>query len=380
MAGPLTGIRVIELAGIGPAPMAGQLLADLGADVISIDRRAEDRMPQRPKDANRRGKRSIVLNLKEADAVNILLKLCETSDMMFEGFRPGVAERLGVGPDSALNANPALVYGRLTGWGQDGPLSARAGHDINYIALSGALAAIGGPERPLPPINLVGDYAGGSLVLIVGMLAALVRARATGQGEIVDAAMTEGSAAIMSLIHSLMASGLWTEKRDANLIDGGAPFYRTYRTRDGQFMAVGAIEGQFFAELLDRLGLDPKWIDHQHDQSQWSEMTALFVDTFGQKTRSEWEIVFDGSDACVSPVLIMSEAPGHPHNQARKSFVERDGFVQPSPVPRFTHAPAELGRGAYFAGEDTQALLKEIGYSDQAIVRFLVDEIAGQSQ
>tara|TARA_R110002072_G_scaffold119431_1_gene252251 strand:+ start:932 stop:2074 length:1143 start_codon:yes stop_codon:yes gene_type:complete len=378
MAGPLDGIRIIELAGIGPAPMAGQLLADLGADVISIDRRAEDRLPQRPKDANRRGKRSIVLNLKHPEAVETLLTLCKTADGLFEGFRPGVAERLGFGPDAALTANPRLVYGRLTGWGQTGPLSARAGHDINYIALSGALAAIGDMERPRPPINLVGDYAGGSLFLVVGMLAALLKARDTGKGQVIDAAMTDGSAAIMSLIHSLLASGLWTEQREANLIDGGAPFYRTYETSDGQFMAVGAIEAQFYAALLERLDLDPAEAQHQHDHSQWPRITEMFANCFAARTRDEWTRRFAGSDACVSPVLTMTEAPADAHNVARGTFTERDDFVQPAPAPRFSGTPAQLRRGPFFAGEDTRSILREAGLDTDRVDQLISDGIAGE--
>lgn len=380
MAGPLHGIRVIELAAIGPAPMAGQLLADLGADVISIDRRAEDRLPERPKDANRRGKRSIVLDLKKPEAVVIAQKLAARADLFFEGFRPGVAERLGVGPEEMLKANPRLVYGRLTGWGQTGPLSVRAGHDINYIALSGALAAIGDAGRPRPPLNLVGDYAGGSLFLIMGMLAALLKARETGKGQIIDAAMTDGSAAIMSLIHSLSASGLWTPEREANLIDGGAPFYRTYDTSDGKFMAVGAIEPQFFAALLDGLGIDAAEAAHQYDRAQWPRLSALFAAKFAADTRDTWTARFAETDACVTPVLTMAEAPDHPHNASRQTFREEDGFVQPASAPRFSGTPSEAGRGPFFAGEDTRAILSDAGYDSDQIAVLLGDGIAAESR
>lgn len=379
MTGPLHGIRVIELAGIGPAPMTGQLLADLGADVISIDRRAESRLPERPKDANRRGKRSLVLDLKRPEAVAVVVKLAAQADLFFEGFRPGVAERLGIGPDALLKTNPKLVYGRLTGWGQTGPLSARAGHDINYIALSGALAAIGDAGRPRPPLNLVGDYAGGSLFLVMGMLAALLRARETGEGQVVDAAMTDGSAAIMSLIHSLSASGLWVPEREANLIDGGAPFYRTYDTSDGKFMAVGAIEPQFFAALLDGLGIDAAEAAHQYDRAQWPRLTALFAAKFAADTRESWTARFAETDACVTPVLTMAEAPDHPHNAARQTFREEGGFVQPATAPRFSRTPGGIGRGPFFAGEDTRAILADAGYDDSKIAALLGEGIAAES-
>lgn len=379
MSGPLQGIRVIELAGIGPAPMAGQLLADLGADVISIDRRSEASLPERPKDANRRGKRSIVLDLKNAEAVNVVRKLAADADLFFEGFRPGVAERLGLGPDEMLKANRKLVYGRLTGWGQTGPLSQRAGHDINYIALSGALGTIGGKDQPVPPLNLVGDYAGGSLFLIVGMLAALVRARETGEGQVVDAAMTDGSAAIMSLIHSLLASGLWSDARETNLLDGSAPFYRTYKTADGGHMAVGAIEPQFFAALLDGLGLDPGEAAHQYDRAHWPRLTDIFAAQFAARSRNDWAQHFEGTDACVTPVLSLTEAPSHSHNAARGSFTERDGFLQPAPAPRFSASPGEIGRGPYFAGEDTRTILAEAGLDEAGIATLIESGAAAES-
>ncbi|MEE2565706.1 CaiB/BaiF CoA transferase family protein [Hyphobacterium marinum] len=379
MSGPLHGINVIELAGIGPAPMAGQLLADLGADVISIDRHAEARLPERPKDANRRGKRSIVLDLKNSDAVDVVRKLAAGADLFFEGFRPGVAERLGLGPDVLLKANPKLVYGRLTGWGQTGPLSQRAGHDINYIALSGALGTMGGKDQPVPPLNLVGDYAGGSLFLIVGMLAALVRARETGEGQVVDAAMTDGSAAIMSLIHSLLASGLWSDGRETNLLDGSAPFYRTYVTADGGHMAVGAIEPQFFAALLDGLGVDSSEAAHQYDREHWPRLTEVFAARFAARKRDDWTQHFSATDACVTPVLSLKEAPLHAHNTARRTFETRDGFVQPAPAPRFSQTPAETGRGPFFAGEDTREILAQAGFDDAGITSLINSGAAAES-
>ncbi|PIW30007.1 MAG: carnitine dehydratase [Rhodobacterales bacterium CG15_BIG_FIL_POST_REV_8_21_14_020_59_13] len=380
MSGPLTGIKVIELAGIGPGPLAGQLLADLGADVISVDRKAEAQHTGRPKDANRRGKRSIAVNLKAEGANGVILKLCETADILIEGFRPGVAERLGLGPETVHAINPALVYGRLTGWGQTGPLADRAGHDINYISITGALAAIGEKGRPVPPLNLVGDYAGGSLMLVYGVMAALISARATGKGQIVDAAMTDGSAAIMSLIHSLRASGIWQDRREANIIDGGAPFYRCYETADNGFMAVGAIEPQFFAELIRGLDLDESWCARQYDAAGWPDLTAEFERVFATRTREEWTALFEPTDACVSPVLDMSEAPSHPHNAARQTFVEIDGFPQPAPAPRFSGTGTGMPSSAFFQGEHTCAILTEAGYSEDEISALISDKKVQSAQ
>jgi len=373
MTGPLDGIKVIELAGIGPGPLAGQLLADLGADVISVDRRAEPVGPARPKDANRRGKRSIAVNLKIDGAKDVVLKLCEDADILIEGFRPGVAERLGLGPDAIHAINPALVYGRLTGWGQTGPLADRAGHDINYISITGALSAIGEKGRPVPPLNLVGDYAGGSLMLVYGVMAALVSAKTTGRGQVVDTAMTDGSAAIMSLIHSLRASGIWQDKREANIIDGGTPFYRCYATSDDKFMAVGAIEPQFFAELIIGLGLDEGWCTRQYDAAGWPEMKGQFERIFATKTREQWTAIFEPTDACVSPVLDMGEAPSHPHNLARKTFVEIDGFPQPAPAPRFSETETGTPSNAFFQGEHTRDILLGAGYSIDQIISLISD-------
>ena len=373
MSGPLTGIRVIELSGIGPGPLAGQLLADLGAEVIAVDRKAEALSAARPKDANRRGKRSIAVNLKADGAAAIVLDLCRKADILIEGFRPGVAERLGLGPEDVHAVNPALVYGRLTGWGQTGPLADRAGHDINYISLTGALAAIGEADRPVPPLNLVGDYAGGSLMLVFGVMAALVATRESGRGQVVDAAMTDGSAAIMSLIHSLRASGIWQDRREANIIDGGTPFYRCYETADGFHMAVGAIEPQFFAELIRGLELPDDWCSRQYDASGWPDMQQEFARLFKQKTRTEWTAIFEGIDACVSPVLDMAEAPDHPHNQARQTFIDQDGYRQPAPAPRFSATPPGRPGEPFFQGEHTRHILAEAGYDDAAIDQLIAD-------
>lgn len=357
---PLDQIRVLELGGIGPGPFCGMLLADMGADVIRIDRPGE--AGRDPAPVVGRGKRSVVLDLKQPDGVDALLALVTKSDILIDPWRPGVAERLGVGPQPCLARNPRLVYARMTGWGQSGPLAARAGHDIDYIAISGALHAIGGSERPVPPLNLVGDYGGGALYLAVGILAALVERGRTDAGQVVDAAMVDGAASLMAPTYELMALGAWTDQRSANVLDGAAPFYTVYETRDGGFMAVGALEPRFYAELLDVLGLVAADLPGQYDRSGWPLVRATFTDVFAQHTRDEWERRFAGRDACVAPVLSMSEAPEHPHNVARQTFIEIDGVIQPAPAPRFgaSEPPGRAPRG----GEHTVEVLRDLGSDD----------------
>ncbi|MCW5724484.1 MAG: CoA transferase [Maricaulaceae bacterium] len=362
MSGPLQGIRVVEMTGLGPCPMAGQWLADLGAGVICIDRRAEPALPERPKDANRRGKRSIALNLKQADAVTAAKTLISQADILIEGFRPGVMERFGLGPEAMLAANPKLVYGRLTGWGQTGPLAPRAGHDITYAAIAGVLHGVGPKSQPVPPLNIAADYAGGSAFLVIGVLAALLRARETGAGQVVDAAMTEGAAALTSLFHSLLAAGVWKDAREANIIDGGAPFYGVYECAGGGHVAVGPLEPQFFAELVDGLGLDPEWKQAQYDQTRWAELKALLAETFKTRTRDDWAARFETSDACVAPVLSLREAPAHPHNLARESFAFREGYPQPAPAPRFSRDAPQIARPPCFMGEHGAEVLTEAGF------------------
>ncbi|WP_424569658.1 CaiB/BaiF CoA transferase family protein [Streptomyces sp. CH-036] len=355
--GPLTGVRVVELAGIGPGPFAAMLLADLGADVVRVDRPGGAGLGIDPAhDLTNRNKRSVVLDLKSDEGPARVLDLVERADILVEGYRPGVAERLGVGPDACLARNPKLVYGRMTGWGQDGPLADRAGHDIAYIALTGTLSMIGRPdEPPTVPANLVGDYAGGSLYLVVGVLAALQHARAHGEGQVVDAAIVDGAAHLATMIHGMLAAGSWQDRRGANLLDGGCPFYGTYATSDGGHMAVGPLEGQFYAEFARLLGIAEAFPD-RWDLARWDELRAAVTERFLTRTRAEWTEVFAGTDACVAPVLSLGEAPHHPHLAARSTFVEHGGRTQPAPAPRFSATPVSVRTGPALPGADTEAV------------------------
>jgi alpha-methylacyl-CoA racemase len=339
MSGPLDGVRIIELAGLGPAPFAGMMLADAGADIIRIDRSERATYPPNTEphvDLMNRGRRSVAVDLKHPDGVGLVLRLVAQADGLMEGFRPGVAERLGMGPDDCLGRNPKLVYGRMTGWGQAGPMASAAGHDIDYIALAGALEPMGrAGERPFPPLNLVGDFGGGGMLLAFGMCAAIISARQTGVGQVVDAAMVDGAAALMTMTYTLMSAGIWKDQRGTNLLDTGAHFYEVYETSDGGYMALGAIEPQFYAELIRLLGLEGEELPDQMDRDAWPQMKERFAALFATRTRAEWESVFEGSDACVAPVLSPSEAPNHPHMRARGTFTEVAGVVQPAPAPRF---------------------------------------------
>ncbi|MCC8481722.1 CoA transferase [Streptomyces globisporus] len=355
--GPLTGVRVVELAGIGPGPFAAMLLADLGADVVRVDRPGGAGLGIDPAhDLTNRNKRSVVLDLKSDEGPARVLDLVERADILVEGYRPGVAERLGVGPAACLARNPKLVYGRMTGWGQDGPLADRAGHDIAYIALTGTLSMIGEPdEPPTVPANLVGDYAGGSLYLVVGVLAALQHARAHGEGQVVDAAIVDGAAHLATMIHGMLAAGSWQDRRGANLLDGGCPFYGTYATSDGGHMAVGPLEGQFYAEFARLLGIADAFPD-RWDLARWDELRGAVTERFLTRTRAEWTEVFAGTDACVAPVLSLTEAPHHPHLAARSTFVEHGGRTQPAPAPRFSATPVSVRTGPALPGADTEAV------------------------
>lgn len=370
MPGPLDGVVVTELAGLGPAPFAGMVLSDLGARVLRIDRTpgtGGGLFPPSRNDLLSRGRESLAVDLKRPEGVEIVLRCVERSDALIEGFRPGVAERLGVGPAECLARKRSLVYGRMTGWGQEGPLASTAGHDIDYIAVSGALHPIGPADRPVPPLNLVGDFGGGGMLLVVGVLAAIVQARATGLGQVVDAAMTDGSALLSTSHHGFIADGWWTTTRDSNLLDGGAPFYSVYETSDGRHVAVGALEPQFFAALLDGLGLNPEDIGSQGDRDRWADMKVEFAERFRTRTRDEWARHFDGTDACVAPVLSLTEAPAHPHNRHRQTFVEVDGVIQPGPAPRFGETPAGISHGPVSPGADTDSVLTELGYNPSDI-------------
>lgn len=347
MTGPLAGVRVVELAGLAPAPFGCMILSDLGADVIQVDRPGGSAAPPSPL---RRGRRTVTLDLKTGAGVADLLRLAARADVLVEGFRPGVAERLGFGPADCEKINPRLVYARMTGWGQDGPLAPRAGHDIDYIALAGALEPIGRPgQRPHAPLNLIGDFAGGGMLLAVGVLAALLERERSGCGQVVDAAMVDGSALLTAFLHG---SGLFPLPRGENLLDGGAPFYDTYATADGGFVAVGALEPAFYAALLDGLGLAGAGLPPQHDRDGWPVLRARFEAVFSSRTRAEWVSVFAGSDACVAPVLSPEEAPTHPHNRARNAFVEVGGVPQPAPAPRFARTPPGVPSSPAEAGID----------------------------
>ncbi|MGE5159608.1 MAG: CaiB/BaiF CoA transferase family protein [Gemmatimonas sp.] len=337
--GPLTGYRIVEFAGIGPGPFACMMLADMGADVVTLDRVGAKK---NLKSVAGRGRKLVELDLKDKRAVAQVLDLLESADALIEGFRPGVMERLGLGPDVVLARNPKLVYGRMTGWGQDGPLAQAAGHDINYISLTGALAAIGSKERPVPPLNLVGDFGGGALYLVVGVLAALLEASKSGKGQVVDAAMVDGAASLMSMFFDLAAMGRWVEGRDNNFLDGGAHFYGVYECACGHFISIGSIEPQFYALLRDHAGLTDPAFDAQMDRNAWPVLKAKLKDVFRSKTREEWCKIMEGTDICFAPVLTMAEAPTHPHMAARNIFVERHGVTQPAPAPRFSRTPSTI--------------------------------------
>ncbi len=358
--GPLVGVKIVEFAGIGPGPFCGMLLADLGADVVRIDR-AETAGRGHPDLANR-GKRSIAVDLKKPEGVEAALSLIEKADGLLEGFRPGVMERLGVGPDVALKRNPRLVYGRMTGWGQTGPWSQMAGHDIDYIALTGALHTMGRKdEPPAPPLNLVGDFGGGALYLAFGLLAGIIEAKSSGKGQVVDCAMIDGAASLMTMFYNMKAVGMWSAERDSNLLDGGAHFYDTYTCADGKWLAVGSIEPQFHAELVKGLGLPADTFGMYMDRSKWPEFSQRIADVVKTKTRDEWMKVFDGTDACVAPVLSMDEAPKHPHNADRKTFVEAFGVMQPNAAPRFSRTAGAVNGAPAIAGKHSNDVLESWG-------------------
>jgi alpha-methylacyl-CoA racemase len=387
--GPLKGLRVLELAGIGPAPFAGMMLADMGAEVVCIDRCDSPDLGL-PGDIDQkyqilnRGRRSLALDLKSPQGRKIVEQLIPKAHALIEGFRPGVMERLGLGPDVCLKLNPKLVFGRMTGYGQPehtaphGSMSARAGHDINYIALAGVLHGIGPKDRvPQPPLNLVGDFGGGGMVLAFGVMAALWEAQRSGKGQVVDAAMVDGAATLMGMMYGLQSGGHWTDAREANALDGGAPWYATYTTKDGKYLAVGAIEGRFYQEFIGRLGLADAGLPDQHDQSGWPALRAAFATQIATRTRTEWEAVFSNSDACVTPVLSMSEAPNHPHNIARKSFYTVDGVTQPAPTPRFSRTAPEPVAAPRAIGSDGRRVLADWGFSAAAIATLIAEGVIG---
>ncbi|WP_417451067.1 CaiB/BaiF CoA transferase family protein [Kordiimonas sp.] len=366
--GPLQGIRIIEIVGIGPGPFAGMMLADMGAEVIAVDRAGPPSPLEMKLDINRRGKRSIALDLKSDEGRTALLKLCETADALFEGFRPGVMEKLGLGPDEALKANPKLVYGRMTGWGQTGPLAKTAGHDINYISLSGALHAMGpGNSAPSAPLNLVGDYGGGGMMLAFGLVCGILEARTSGKGQAIDVSMVEGSSALMSIFHSMLANGRWAPMRGVNLLDGGAHFYGTFVTKDGKYVSLGAIEPQFMQVFIEKTGLDASWMQKHLNPVEWAGLRQELTVIFKTRDQDEWCALLEGTDACFAPILPFWEAHKHPHNEARESFIEIDGLHQPAPAPRFSRTAPEVTAGPAKRGADTDALLADLGYDNEAI-------------
>lgn len=367
MAGPLKGIRVLEVAGIGPGPFCGMMLADMGAEVVRIDRPGEDPVMEGMHRVLLRNRKRVTIDLKKPEGIATVLRMVGVADALFEGFRPGVAERLGIGPDACLANNPRLIYGRMTGWGQSGPLATTAGHDINYIALSGALHAIGRKgDRPVPPLNLVGDFGGGGMMLAFGMVCALLEARSSGLGQVIDASMVEGSAALMAMFFGARASGLHGEARGTNLLDTGAPFYDVYETKDSRYVAVGSLEPQFFAMLQSKLALDGSF-GGQFDVASWPSQKETLATLFRSRTRDEWEALFAGSDACVAPVLSMDEAPHHAHNASRQSFVTAGGAPQPAPTPRFSRTPPAAPEAKKANGADTRGVLLDFGFREAEI-------------
>jgi alpha-methylacyl-CoA racemase len=371
--GPLAGIRVLEFEAIGPGPFAGMLLADMGADVLVVDRPDSTDLGlkrERWYDVMMRGKRSVTLDLKEKNAAQVALQLISKADALIEGFRPGVMERLGLGPVPALERNPKLVYGRMTGWGQDGPLAARAGHDINYIALAGVLHAFGRRgEAPVPPLNLVGDFGGGGMLLGFGIACALLEASRSGKGQVVDAAMVEGASLLAAMFHGFLKAGEWSETRGANILDTGAPWYDVYETRDAKYVSTGAIEAKFYAELVSRLNLRTEDLPGQYERARWPEMREVFARAFRTKTRDEWCATFEGSDACFAPVLSFSESRNHPHNADRASFIDVAGVPQPAPAPRFSRTPGAVRGAPPERGEGGRAALADWGFSATEVER-----------
>ena len=374
--GPLAGTRIVEIAGIGPGPFCGMMLADMGAEVIRVEKPGSGPAPDPATDPLSRSRRSLGCDLKHPGAVDVILRLVEEADGLIEGFRPGVAERLGLGPDDCLARNPRLVYGRMTGWGQDGPLAQAAGHDINYIALTGALHMIGEPDgKPVPPLNLVGDFGGGGMLLAFGMVCALLEASKAGKGQVVDAAMVDGANALMSMFHAFRAAGLHSDEPGGHVLGGAAHFYDTYETKDGKFVAIGAIERQFYDLLVEKAGLDRdrfaqgvfRWNANTETRADWSDLKQELAAVIRTKTRDEWCDIMEGSDVCFAPVLTLSEAPDHPHNRARHAFTNVGGVNQPSPAPRFSRSTPDIPRAGVRPGSHSRAILEELGYTSAEI-------------
>ena len=367
--GPLKGIKVIEFSALGPGPFCGMILADLGAEVIVIDR-FESAGQVTKTDIASRGKKSIAIDLKKKESIDLIKDIVQNADVVIEGLRPGKMEKLGMGPEDFFEVNPKLIYGRMTGWGQHGPLSSAPGHDINYIALTGALSSIGSKNSaPLPPLNLVGDFGGGGMVLAMGICAALVEVSKSGKGQIIDSAMTDGSALLMSMMYGFYSAGIWTDHRESNLLDGAAHFYGCYECKDKKFVSIGSIEPQFYQELIKRLDLDYNVFKDQMDRSKWPEFKKIIEKKFKEKTRDEWCDVMEGGDVCFAPVLSLEESINYKHNKERETFVDIDGVIQPAPAPRFSNTPGEIKHSPVKKGENTREILKNIGKEN------LIDEL-----
>jgi alpha-methylacyl-CoA racemase len=366
--GPLNGYTVIELAGIGPAPMGGMMLADMGAEVIRIDR-AAGASNMMPKDVSARGKKSVVLNLKDPAGIETLLRMVENADVLVDPFRPGVCEKLGIGPDACLARNPKLVFARMTGWGQDGPLAQAAGHDINYISITGALYAMGRKgQKPVPPLNLVGDMGGGGMLLVTGVLAALLESSNSGKGQVIDVAMVDGAAQLMWMFHGFQAMGLWdASQRESNMLDGGAHYYDTYECADGQYISIGSIEPQFYALLKHHAGLSEADFGDQNNAAAWPQMKQKLTAVFLQKSQAEWCAIMEGTDVCFAPVLSFTDAPAHPANVARKTYIEVGGVTQPAPAPRFSRTPSSVRHPGPNPGQDTDTVLAAMGFAEHEI-------------
>ena len=363
--GPLSGLKIVEFAGIGPGPFCGMLLSDLGADVVRVDRKGSGRSS--PADVTSRGRRSVALDLKSPDAIEAVLKLLESADGLIEGFRPGVMERLGLGPDVVLKRNPKLVFGRMTGWGQTGPYAKAAGHDMNYIAITGALHAIGTEDKPVPPLNLVGDFGGGALYLAFGLMAGIISARETGKGQVIDCAMSDGAASLMAMFYGFKGAGMWKDERRSNLLDGGAHFYDTYQCADGKWISIGSIEPQFYALLLEKTGITDPAFANQMDRSAWPSLKAKLAEVLKTKTQAEWCAIMDATDICFAPVLDLEEAPKHAHNVARETFVTIEGVVQPAPAPRFSATPGAIQGPPPKIGAHNEEALSQWGFSGAEI-------------
>ena len=378
--GPLSGVRIIELAGIGPGPFCGMMLSDMGAEVIRIDRPAKSSV-RRTIDVLARGRKSIAVDLKTKAGVETVLRLCESADALFEGFRPGVTERLGLGPELCMARNPKLVYGRMTGWGQEGPMAQAAGHDINYISLAGALHAIGNKGgKPVPPLNLVGDFGGGGMLLAFGLVCGILEARGSGKGQVIDSAMVDGAASLMAMFFSMQAVGAMNHERASNMLDGGAHFYDTYETSDGKYISLGSIEPQFYALLLEKAGLDVDVFGSQMDKSRWADYKSELTVVFKTKTRDEWCGIMEGTDICFAPVLSLDEVAHHPHNSHRDTFVELEGVTQPAPSPRFDRTVPELTHAARKPGEDSREVLSAAGFSDMEIESLIENGAVRQAE